>query len=434
MEDAEVEKEFGMWKRRFVVLILMAMFAGAVMPGRYADDSTALAKPRYSSKLTLRVGEKKQYAYYQINGSKKWKISNKKIKWKSYNKRIAVVSKKGVIRGKSKGKTKVSARYGSKILYIKVTVKTAITGKVHSADAEKNIPPAIGNNDYVYVTPVPVTRPIATPIPTKAPIPTLMPTPTKAPTERPTQTPTERPTREPTEAPTERPIQTPTKTPTQEPTAAPIERPTQTPTKEPIPTPTQAPTPTPDVEELAYSIELNATKVGEKILFVAENISNYMIPYYTLYIELKNSMNETVDEFYIYGYAIEPNEEQLYAYYGNSTVHDVIINESEYTTTIYMDMPYKNITSDVIATEEARSDNSIDFAFCNTGEKWANIRVVVMFYDSEDNICGLCGDNIYLDAGVTYYKQVSPDYYYDSVGNYTNNFSNYIVKYYAYTY
>ena len=58
MEDAEVVKEFSMWKRRVAVLLLMVMFAGAVMPGGYTEGNTALAKPRYSSKLTLRVGEK----------------------------------------------------------------------------------------------------------------------------------------------------------------------------------------------------------------------------------------------------------------------------------------------------------------------------------------------------------------------------------------
>lgn len=68
-------------------------------------------------KFTLKVGEKKQLVVYGTSG--------KKVKWKSSKKKIATVNKKGIVKGKKKGKTTITAKYGSKQTKFKITVKKA---------------------------------------------------------------------------------------------------------------------------------------------------------------------------------------------------------------------------------------------------------------------------------------------------------------------
>ena len=71
----------------------------------------------------------------------KVKNANKKIKWKSTNKKIATVSKKGVVKGKKYGKCYVIANVGKKKFkcYCIVTHKVAskITAKTMSKLAKK---------------------------------------------------------------------------------------------------------------------------------------------------------------------------------------------------------------------------------------------------------------------------------------------------------
>ena len=49
--------------------------------------------------------------------------ANKGVKWKSSNKKIATVSKKGVIKAKKKGTAKITVKCGKAKKTIKVTVK-----------------------------------------------------------------------------------------------------------------------------------------------------------------------------------------------------------------------------------------------------------------------------------------------------------------------
>ncbi|MCR5796296.1 MAG: SH3 domain-containing protein [Eubacterium sp.] len=124
-----------------------------------ADAKTTKIKLN-KSKATITVGKKLQLRVK--NGSKKAKIS-----WKSSNKSIVSVNKKGKISGKKPGNAKVIAKYKykrtKKILSCKIKVKASSTIKVSN--------PAVTPRTkivYVLVTPTPARPtipPIATPIP-----------------------------------------------------------------------------------------------------------------------------------------------------------------------------------------------------------------------------------------------------------------------------
>lgn len=86
----------------------------------------AKAKPKLSKKkVTLTVGKKV-----------KLKVKNagkKKVKWKTSNKKVAKVNKKGVVKAKKAGKATITAKVGKKTLKCKVTVK-----KSKGSAAKKN--------------------------------------------------------------------------------------------------------------------------------------------------------------------------------------------------------------------------------------------------------------------------------------------------------
>lgn len=117
-------------------------------------DSEAASLNLNRKKLTLRPG--KSYTL-KIRGSK-----SKKVKWKSTNKKVATVSKRGKVTARKTGKVKVTAKIKNKKLVCRVTVKN-------------KKPSAPGNP--------PVQKPTTTqvPKPTVFPKPTMIPTPTTAP-------------------------------------------------------------------------------------------------------------------------------------------------------------------------------------------------------------------------------------------------------------
>ncbi len=92
-----------------------------------ATNVTAAAKPKLNKKnITVTVGKKV-----------KLKVKNagkKKISWKSSNKKIATVSKKGVVKAKKIGKTIVTAKIGKKAYKCRVTV----TGGLNKTSVKLN--------------------------------------------------------------------------------------------------------------------------------------------------------------------------------------------------------------------------------------------------------------------------------------------------------
>lgn len=80
----------------------------------------AQAKTKLQEKTqTITIGEQKRIKLY--TGKKA--IKNKHIKWSSKNKKIAKVSKKGVVTGVAEGSTKIIAKYKGKKYKLSVTVQ-----------------------------------------------------------------------------------------------------------------------------------------------------------------------------------------------------------------------------------------------------------------------------------------------------------------------
>ncbi|MCR5202118.1 MAG: carbohydrate-binding domain-containing protein [Lachnospiraceae bacterium] len=118
-------------KKAIASLTVLSMVASlAAVPG------TAEAKKKIKlnkSKVTIKVGKK---VTLKLKNAKK-----KKVKWKSKNKKIATVTKKGVVKGKKKGKTTIIATYKGKKYKCKVTVKKAAASSSPSASSATSASP-----------------------------------------------------------------------------------------------------------------------------------------------------------------------------------------------------------------------------------------------------------------------------------------------------
>ena len=183
------------------------------------------------------------------------KVSSKKMKkifkFKSSNKKIVTVNKKGKIYAKKAGNAKVYITQKAKGKKKKCKLKVKVVAKKN----EPVVTTTTGST--AQPTAEPTKQPTAEPTkqPTAEPTkqPTAEPTkqPTAEPTEQPTAEPTKRPTAEPTKQPTAEPTKRPTAEPTKQPTAEPTKRPTAEPTKQPTAQPTKQPTvePTPSASQ-----------------------------------------------------------------------------------------------------------------------------------------------------------------------------------------
>ena len=183
------------------------------------------------------------------------KVSSKKIKkifkFKSSNKKIVTVNKKGKIYAKKAGNAKVYITQKAKGKKKKCKLKVKVVAK-------KNKP-------VVTVTTESTKQPTVDQTKQPTAEPTKQPTaePTKQPTAEPTKQPTAEPTKQPTAEPTKRPTAEPTKQPTAEPTKRPTAEPTKQPTAEPTKQPTAEPTPSASQEpQLVNSGECSKMTCG----------------------------------------------------------------------------------------------------------------------------------------------------------------------------
>lgn len=76
------------------------------------------------TKKSVYIGKKYTLKLIDKNGKT---ISNSKIKWSRSNKKVASVSKKGVVTGKKAGKIKITATYNGKKYTAVITVKSAVS-------------------------------------------------------------------------------------------------------------------------------------------------------------------------------------------------------------------------------------------------------------------------------------------------------------------
>ena len=191
------------------------------------------------------------------------KVSSKKIKkifkFKSSNKKIVTVNKKGKIYAKKAGNAKVyitqKAKGKKKKCKLKVKVVAKKNKPVVTVTTESTKQPTVDQTKQPTAEPTkqPTAEPTKQPTAEPAKQPTAEPTkqPTAEPTKQPTAEPTKRPTAEPTKQPTAEPTKRPTAEPTKQPTAEPTKRPTAEPTKQPTAEPTKQPTaePTPSASQ-----------------------------------------------------------------------------------------------------------------------------------------------------------------------------------------
>ena len=183
------------------------------------------------------------------------KVSSKKIKkifkFRSSNKKIVTVNKKGKIYAKKAGNAKVYITQKAKGKKKKCKLKVKVVAK-------KNKP-------VVTVTTESTKQPTVDQTKQPTAEPTKQPTaePTKQPTAEPAKQPTAEPTKQPTAEPTKRPTAEPTKRPTAEPTKQPTAEPTKQPTAEPTKQPTAEPTPSASQEpQLVNSGECSKMTCG----------------------------------------------------------------------------------------------------------------------------------------------------------------------------
>lgn len=123
--------------RRIITLVLtLALIMGSVV----TVSTPASAKVTGTKKFTMYVGRQAKWTIFGAGG--------KKVTFKTSNKKIATISKKGIIKAKKKGKCTLTAKVGKQTLKCKLTVKS---NKV--------------------TTPKPITTPVPTAVPTPTPVP-----------------------------------------------------------------------------------------------------------------------------------------------------------------------------------------------------------------------------------------------------------------------
>ena len=266
------------WKQGIAVLTAAALvLTGITVPG----SAGAKAKIRLNKKkVTIKVGGKVTL---------KLKNAKKKVIWKSSKKKVASVSAKGIVRGKSAGTAKITAKSNKKSYTCTVIVKEKRDSFVEPDETEMpgtTVPTAKPTGEPTKTPVNPTSNPTKVPVnptgnPTKVPEseapvdPTSNPTkvpaseapvnptsnPTKVPASKAPVNPTSNPTKVPASETPVNPTSNPTKAPASEapvnPTKAPVN-----PTKEPVdptPEPTTAPTAAPSGNTLTigkYSLSI----------------------------------------------------------------------------------------------------------------------------------------------------------------------------------
>lgn len=198
------------WKKWTAVITAVSLvLTGIAVPhGKAAASGMKLNK----KKVTLKVGKKIKL---------KLKNAKKKVTWKSSNKKIASVTRKGVVKGKKPGKAKITAKCKGKKFVCKVTVKRNGTA---TEDIISSGAPAARITNYPTATTVPT---VPTVKPTGKP---LFPVKTKTPTASAGVKPTASPKTEETKKPEETKNPEATKAPE---TPSPSGSPAGTATKEP---------------------------------------------------------------------------------------------------------------------------------------------------------------------------------------------------------
>lgn len=111
--------------KSFVAYLLVFVLMITAIPGDQALAKVKLNK----SKTTIKVGDTLKLT---VKGTKK------KITWKSSDKKVCIVSNKGVVKAKKVGKAVITAKYGKKSVKCIITVKKKTVATPKTSDQDQN--------------------------------------------------------------------------------------------------------------------------------------------------------------------------------------------------------------------------------------------------------------------------------------------------------
>ncbi|BBF44079.1 cell surface protein [Lachnospiraceae bacterium KM106-2] len=140
-----------------VTALTLAVATPCVVPDMGVTVSAASKVKLNKKKVTIVKGKKYKLKLQHAKAAK--------VKWSTKNKKVATVSKKGVVTAKKKGSTNIIAKYGKKKYTCKVTVK-------NPKKTPTPVTPAPTVDTTAPVTPSTVT-PAATPVEVRTAVPTV---------------------------------------------------------------------------------------------------------------------------------------------------------------------------------------------------------------------------------------------------------------------
>ena len=287
------------WAMSFAMMVTCVDVPGAAL---------AAKKPKLNkSKAVIRVGKKIRLRVKNAGG--------KKVKWTSTKKKIASVTKKGVVKGKKAGKTVIKAKVGKKTLKCRVTVRknnVQASADVYSFAPQTNAPQATNGSNQT-LAPRNSQRPTAS-APVKSPAASAKPgvsagtasgQPTgTAPSATDIQTP------EPIKTPSATDIQTPEPINTPDPVKTPFATETSVPTQTPSATDIQTPEPSDTAVPFLSTVQITTKKDGE-VWSESEN-SYYLKKQGASAFEDSMSVEDGTYDIYVYdGETLEDTDEDV---------------------------------------------------------------------------------------------------------------------------
>ena len=301
------------WAMSFAMMVTCVDVPGAAL---------AAKKPKLNkSKAVIRVGKKIRLRVKNAGG--------KKVKWTSTKKKIASVTKKGVVKGKKAGKTVIKAKVGKKTLKCRVTVRknnVQASADVYSFAPQTNAPqatngsnqPLAPRNSQRPTASAPVKSPAASAKPgvsagTASGQPTgTAPSATDIQTPEPFKTPsaTDIQTPEPFKTPSATDIQTPEPINTPDPVKTPFATETSVPTQTPSATDIQTPEPSDTAVPFLSTVQITTKKDGE-VWSESEN-SYYLKKQGASAFEDSMSVEDGTYDIYVYdGETLEDTDEDV---------------------------------------------------------------------------------------------------------------------------
>ena len=287
------------WAMSFAMMVTCVDVPGAAL---------AAKKPKLNkSKAVIRVGKKIRLRVKNAGG--------KKVKWTSTKKKIASVTKKGVVKGKKAGKTVIKAKVGKKTLKCRVTVRknnVQASADVYSFAPQTNAPQATNGSNQT-LAPRNSQRPTAS-APVKSPAASVKPGVSAgtasgqpngtAPSATDIQTP------EPIKTPSATDIQTQEPFNTPDPVKTPSATETSVPTQTPATTDIQTPEPSDTAVPFLSTVQITTKKDGE-VWSESEN-SYYLKKQGASAFEDSMSVEDGTYDIYMYdGETLEDTDEDV---------------------------------------------------------------------------------------------------------------------------